>query len=38
MFVWTINDLDKMARLLSLGADGIITDYPARLRNLLATK
>jgi len=38
MFVWTINDLDEMARLLSLGADGIITDYPARLRALLAGK
>jgi glycerophosphoryl diester phosphodiesterase len=36
MFVWTINDLDEMARLLSLGADGIITDYPGRLRALLA--
>jgi glycerophosphoryl diester phosphodiesterase len=36
MFVWTVNDLDAMARLLSLGADGIITDYPGRLRALLA--
>jgi glycerophosphoryl diester phosphodiesterase len=36
MFVWTINDLDEMARLLSLGADGIISDYPGRLRALLA--
>ncbi|MGH7770009.1 MAG: glycerophosphodiester phosphodiesterase [Candidatus Binatia bacterium] len=36
MFVWTINDLDEMARVLSLGVDGIITDYPGRLRALLA--
>jgi len=36
MFVWTINDLDEMARLLSLRVDGIITDFPGRLRALLA--
>lgn len=36
MFVWTINDLDEMERLLSLGVDGIISDYPGRLRALLA--
>lgn len=35
MFVWTVNDDDEMARLLALGVDGIITDYPARLRDLL---
>ncbi len=27
---WTINDEPTMRRLLSLGADGIITDYPDR--------
>jgi glycerophosphoryl diester phosphodiesterase len=36
MFVWTINGLDEMACLLSLGVDGIITDYPGRLRALVA--
>lgn len=35
MFVWTVNDVDEMARLLALGVDGIITDYPARLRALM---
>lgn len=27
---WTINDEDEMRHLLALGADGILTDYPAR--------
>ena len=27
---WTINDAAEMDRLVRLGADGIITDYPAR--------
>jgi glycerophosphoryl diester phosphodiesterase len=29
---WTINDAPEMERLLRLGADGIITDYPRRAR------
>lgn len=33
MFVWTVNDIEEMARLLALGVDGIITDFPARLRD-----
>lgn len=33
--VWTINDVDEMKELLALGVDGIITDYPARLRDLV---
>lgn len=36
MYVWTVNDTEEMARLLRLGVDGIITDYPARLRELVA--
>ena len=36
MFVWTINDVNEMKRLLALGVDGVITDYPARMRRLLS--
>ena len=32
---WTINEVDDMHRLLDLGVDGIITDYPGRLLELL---
>lgn len=31
---WTINDPEEMRELIELGVDGIITDYPARLRDL----
>jgi glycerophosphoryl diester phosphodiesterase len=33
--VWTVNDVDSMKRLLELGVDGIMTDYPDRLIELL---
>jgi glycerophosphoryl diester phosphodiesterase len=36
MFVWTVNDPDEMKRLLGLGVDGIITDYPSRLDDVVA--
>jgi len=32
---WTINDEDEMRRLIELGADGIITDYPELLISIL---
>jgi len=32
---WTVNTTDDMARLMDLGVDGIITDYPTRLRTLM---
>lgn len=32
---WTVNDLAAMEALVKGGADGIITDYPDRLRELL---
>ncbi len=31
---WTVNDTDEIARLLSLGVDGIFTDYPDRFREV----
>ena len=33
--VWTINKPEDMQRLLDIGVDGIMTDYPDRLLNLL---
>lgn len=32
---WTINDTATMAHLISIGVDGIITDYPDRLRDVM---
>ena len=32
---WTINEEDDMQRMIALGVDGIITDYPDRLLALL---
>ncbi len=33
--VWTVNDMDRMETLINMGVDGIITDYPGRLRQVL---
>ena len=33
--VWTINDLAEIERLIALGADGIVTDFPGRMRDWL---
>ena len=35
---WTVNDRSDMARLIDLRVDGLITDYPDRLRKVLAEK
>jgi len=35
LHVWTINDEETMSSLLDLGVDGIITDYPDRLADLI---
>ena len=32
---WTVNEPSEMARLIALGVDGIITDYPNRLRAVM---
>lgn len=33
---WTVNEPDEMRRLLALGVDGIITDHPSLLAEVLA--
>ena len=35
---WTVNERDQMRHLIELGVDGIITDYPDRLRAVMAEK
>jgi len=32
---WTVNTTADMTRLMDLGVDGIITDYPTRLRAVM---
>ncbi len=34
---WTVDDEDQMQQLIDLGVDGIITNYPTRLRGVMAT-
>ncbi|MBI1244889.1 MAG: glycerophosphodiester phosphodiesterase [Alphaproteobacteria bacterium] len=38
VLAWTVNEPADMARLVEMGVDGIITDYPDRLRDVLAAK
>jgi glycerophosphoryl diester phosphodiesterase len=33
--VWTVNEESEMTNLLNMGADGIISDHPARLLDLI---
>ena len=35
---WTVNNPSDMERLIEMGVDGIITDYPDRLRRAMSTK
>ena len=37
IFVWTVNDSNEMKRFIDLGINGIITDYPDRLSEVLKT-
>jgi glycerophosphoryl diester phosphodiesterase len=32
---WTVNSTADMNRLMDLGVDGIISDYPTRLRTVM---
>lgn len=36
--VWTVNERDDIDRMIDLGVDGIITDYPARAQRCLLAK
>jgi len=36
--VWTIDDADEMHRLLDLGVDGIMTDRPEVLRQVMISR
>jgi glycerophosphoryl diester phosphodiesterase len=36
--VWTIDDRAEMERLVDLGVDGLMTDRPAVLKELLTTR
>ena len=35
---WTVNERADMERLIALGVDGIISDYPDRLRAVMAER
>ena len=35
---WTVDDVPTMASLMDAGVDGLITDYPDRLRGLMAQR
>jgi glycerophosphoryl diester phosphodiesterase len=36
VYVWTVNDPQRMIRLIGLGVDGLITDHPALAREVVA--
>jgi glycerophosphoryl diester phosphodiesterase len=36
--VWTINETAEMERLLDLGVDGLVTDFPGRMAAVLAAR
>lgn len=38
VFPWTVNEEEKLLQAISYGVNGIITDYPGRLRTILESK
>ncbi|GIQ70272.1 hypothetical protein XYCOK13_30960 [Xylanibacillus composti] len=38
VFVWTVNLQQEINHMLNLGVSGVITDYTARMRELLAAR
>lgn len=38
VLVWTVNQPDDMVRMIELGVDGIVTDYPDRAGKVLADR
>jgi glycerophosphoryl diester phosphodiesterase len=38
VLVWTIDNVARMRRMVALGVDGIMTNYPARLAGMLAAE
>jgi glycerophosphoryl diester phosphodiesterase len=38
VWVWTVNDPVNMSRVISLGVDGVITDFPDRTRAVLVQR
>ncbi len=38
VFIWTINREENMRRLIDWGVDGIVTDYPSRLKKVMREK
>ena len=37
VIVWTVNDEPEMIRMIELGVDGVISDYPDRLREVVSS-
>ena len=35
MFAWTVNDREEMEKMLTEGVDGIITNHPALLHEVM---